>query len=148
MHSSHVDHSLHAVYHSTMPNSHPSRQKPQPCSSILILIVPLTLLSLGFLAHPFSALQPLPHALPSSNTAPNPSNNFPFSLPISICSFSIHCSHIHPPSNPLTFAASPLLPTGPSTASIWPSTILFTSGSGASLILPIFSRLTLPIGKN
>src|SRR5580704_9759945 len=92
-------------HHTKLPSISP---KPHRCASILILIVPLALLSLGFLAHPFSTLQPLPHALPSSNTAATPSNNFPFSLPISICSFSIHCSHIHPPSNPLTFATSPV----------------------------------------
>src|SRR5271155_5277127 len=120
MHSSHVDHSLHAVYHSTMPNSHPSRQKPQPCSSILILIVPLTLLSLGFLAHPFSALQPLPHALPSSNTAATPSNNFPFPphpphppLPPP----PPHTPHPNPtPFSPLPFYSLPALappPSGP-----------------------------------
>src|SRR3954467_593040 len=122
-----VDHSLPPVYHSTTPNSHPSRQKPQPRAlSILILMVPLTLLSLGFFAHPLSALQPLPHALPSSNTAATPSNNFPLSLPLSICGFSTPGSPIPPPSNPLTLAASPVPPTGPNTASICPSTILFT----------------------
>src|SRR5947209_6735845 len=52
-------------HHAQLPSISPKNPQPRE-SSILILIVPLTLLFLGFLAHPVSALQPLPHALPSS----------------------------------------------------------------------------------